>query len=151
VSLTLRDAENLREQLEAALRQAGIEWVIQQAYERISLGKTVQKDIDTSMVLREFGEVSRKPSRRQMSEFLASEPFDAIEQLEILLEAIRAGLISPAKMESCLFENLGEKISEIKFFSDEGATAEVRRHDEGATVDVQGVEKVLRAIKSLAG
>lgn len=86
-----------------------------------------------------------------MSEFLASEPFDAIEQLEILLEAIRAGLISPAKMEARLFENIGEKISEIKFSGDEGETIyELRRHEAGNTVDVKGVQSVLQAIGGLA-
>jgi len=115
--------------------------------ERVSLGKTVQRDVDTSLVFHEFGAPTRRSGRRQVSEFLSSEPFDAVEELEILLDAIKAGVISPKKMQSRLFENLEAGISKIRFLPIEGDTSYHFDRDVTKTsVDVGNVRDALRTI-----
>src|SRR5262245_45670350 len=106
MALNFEEASVLRRRLEAALHSAHLDWIVAHAGERVALGKVVQKDIRTGILTWESGEISRRPRRRRTSEFLASEPFDEIEKLEILLEAVKAGLLSPPRMQEQMFANL---------------------------------------------
>src|SRR5215472_11172369 len=104
------DAQAYQMALTKILSDHNLSWIIEQANERIALGKPVSKLVSETVV----GDAQRG-RRRRTEVFFATEPFNEIEKLEIILDALSLGLISPPKMQEQTFENIDLGGGEIRF------------------------------------
>jgi hypothetical protein len=115
MAITEDEAHEYRVALNEILSERGLSWIVQQADERIALGKTTSRRLPTGELFPEAlgGEVRRR--RGRTAEFLATEPFNELEKLEIMLDALDLGLVSPPKMEQQMLENIALGAGEVQF------------------------------------
>jgi hypothetical protein len=116
MAMTEDDAHEYQIALNKILTDHGLSWLVEQANERIALGKTVSRQVPTSGVEDVSGEVRR--ARGRTAEFLATEPFNEVEKLAIILDAIDLGLVSPPKMQQQTLENIAFGAGEVRFVDD---------------------------------
>lgn len=69
------------------LRKVGLDWVVEQVKESNYLGKTVITKADASEFIDDQVAGQRR-GRRQMQDFVTTQPFSNIERLNLLLDAI---------------------------------------------------------------
>src|SRR5207253_5647630 len=122
MAITEADAQGYQIALRKILEENGLSWIADQANERISSGKTVSKQVPESTLIPEM-----RRGRRRTAEFLATEQFNEIEKLEIILDALDLGLVSPPKMQEQTLENIGLDRGEVGFV-DEGAPSRSHRY-----------------------
>jgi hypothetical protein len=150
MAITEDDAREYQLALNNVLAKHGLSWIANQANERISLGKTVSKQVLERITPDIFGEMRR--GRRRTAEFLATEPFNEIEKLEIILDALDLGLVSPPKMQEQTLENIGVDRGEVRFV-DEGALRHshwYRIEDlERPTRIAEAIGEIVRQIRAL--
>lgn len=115
MAISESDAHEYQIALNKILTDHGLSWIVEQANERIALGKTVSKQLSTGGLFPEVvgGEVRR--GRGRMAEFLATEPFNEVEKLVIVLDALDLGLVSPPKMQQQTLENIALDAGEVRF------------------------------------
>lgn len=113
------EALQYRSAISSVLEEHGLEWIFQQANERITLGKPVSKHLTEAEFAHEVGD--RQPHRktRRAEEFYGTETFNEVEQLEILLDAVEQGLVTPFRMQEGMVENLHEDLESIRFVADD--------------------------------
>ncbi|CCV03101.1 hypothetical protein MESS2_1020002 [Mesorhizobium metallidurans STM 2683] len=80
--------------LSDVLRAAGLNWVLEQVEESINLGKTVIRKADASEFIDDQVAGQRR-GRRQMQDFVTTQPFSNTERLDLFLDAIERILALP--------------------------------------------------------
>jgi hypothetical protein len=152
MAITEHDAQEYQLALTKMLTDHGLSWIVEQANERIALGKTVSKRVLDSLVIPDTfaGEIRR--GRRRTADFLATEPFNEIEKLEMILDALDLGLVSPPKMQEQTLENMDLGGGEVRFV-DEAAPSRshwYRLDDLGRPAHIaSAVGEVVRQIRAL--
>jgi hypothetical protein len=151
MAITEDEAQEYQIALGKILGEHGLSWIVDQANERIILGKTVSKQVSESKFIPDmFGGMRR--GRRRTADFLATEPFNEIEKLQILLDALDFGLVSPPKMQEKTLENIGLSRGEVGFV-DEGVLGHSHSYRIGdlerPTHIAQAIGEAVRQIRAL--
>ena len=79
--MTEEDARSYRSSIKSILTQRQLDWIVEQAEEKMSLGKLTTKNIDAnpdSATSTKSG--SPRKAGRQMTKFLSSEPYSGVSE-----------------------------------------------------------------------
>jgi hypothetical protein len=152
MAITEDDAREYQIALTRILTDHGLSWIVEQANERIALGKTVSKRVFESGPILEMVPGETRRGRRRTAEFLATEPFNEIEKLKIILDALDLGLVSPPKMQEQSLENIALAAGEVRFVDEAapGGSHSYRLDDlEKSTHIAATLEDIVRQIRAL--
>jgi hypothetical protein len=151
MAITEEEAQEYQTALGKILDEHGLSWIADQANERMILGKTMSKQVSESKLIPDmFGGMRR--GRRRTAEFLATEPFNEIEKLQILLDALDLGLVSPPKMQEKTLENIGLDHGEVGFVDEgvPGRSHSYRIGDLGRPTQIaEAIREAVRQIRTL--
>ena len=123
----------------------GLDWVAAQVAEQISLGRPVEREIETLRMGREspqlvMGEVF-VPQRGPKASFTVTEPYKPPERLALLIDGIEEAIVKSSNIEVEAIKYLSEEDHsppEVQFYPDEPgsearsismATATIRQHN----------------------
>jgi hypothetical protein len=147
----MADEREYFERLVAVLRDHGFEWVVEQAQSEIAEGRSVTKEVrapDTQPTY-DADTLVRQAPRRRRAGLIATVPFGAAEQLQILLRAIEAAIVDRAALEEAVLKGIGDNI-DVEFLPEvsedvPGATFERRAHrlDRGRLGGAQSIRQNL--------
>lgn len=137
------------------LRENGFEWVVAHAQAEISEGRAVPKEVSApSIQMKEDPDTFvRQAPRRRRARLVASEPFSAAEQLEILVSNIEAAIVTRAALEKEILSK-NDQFERIEFLpedTDGAATADDVRSHYVDNSRIDAAEGVWRSLSETLG
>jgi len=155
--MTDLEAEQFILSVRQLLLENDLQWVADQADEKIELGKVVTREVSSSaqdFALAALQTRRGKQRSRRSVEFTANEPYSPNEIVEIFLRAIEQALLAPHRMVEQMKKNIMDADAltiepAVTFVSEKGEAHEVNLSTIGATLErAAGLEVAIREVRT---